>query len=206
MTTQDVIDLIRYGEFNSLAIKDNIDAIIAFINMGIMELYKRFPIEIKEHLVPLEYGKVFYTLPDDFMYPLEAYGEIDENSEVREAPELAINDSDDPYSIFFPNHYQVQIPLVASGENISIIYVSKPSKVTNTDLNTELPIPDTLIEALIYYIGFRGHTGIRSDSQSENNIHWIRFDQSCKKARELGIAYPLDNWKMSDRLNNRGFV
>lgn len=206
MIVQDVIDLSKYSELNSLAIKSDNNAIITLMNMGIMELYKRFPLAINEFIVDLEDNKIFYDLPSDFMYPLEAYGEVDENSTTKEAPELPINDTDEPFSIFFPNHTQVQIPVVASGEHISILYASKPPRLTINDLNAELPIPDALIEALVYYIGFRAHTGIRSDGQSENSMHWIRFDQSCKKARELGVAYPLDSWNMPDRLSNRGFV
>lgn len=206
MITQDVINLIKYGEVTNLAIKNDTAALLSFINMGVMELYKRFPLNVEEHIVDLEDNTVNYDLPLDFMYPLEAYGEVPENSQNPSAPRISINDSDDPYSIFFPNYSQVQIPLVSSGDYVSIIYVTKPIPLTEADLNTDIGIPDTLIEALIYYVGFRAHTGIRSDGQSENNMHWIRFDQSCKKARELGVAYPLDSWTMVDRLQNRGFV
>lgn len=206
MIVQDVIDLSKYSELNSLAIKNDVEAIITLMNMGIMELYKRFPLAVDEFIVHLEGEKAFYDLPADFMYPLEIYGEVDEKSANKEAPQISINDADDPLSVFFPNHTQIQVPLVSEGGHISIIYVSKPTRLTVADLTSELKIPDSLVEALVYYIGFRAHTGIRSDSQTENNMHWIRFDQSCKKARELGIAYPLDSWNMVDRLSNRGFV
>lgn len=206
MIVQDIIDLSKYGELSGLAIKEDSSAIVAFINMGIMELYKRFPIEIKETVVDLQEATVFYDLPSDFMYPLEAYGEISSEYEEIEAPQIAINDVDDPLSIFFPSHNKVQIPSSKLGEHVSIVYVAKPERVTSDNLEVELPIPDTLVEALLFYIGFRAHTGIRSDQQSQNNFHWIRFDQSCKKARELGIAYPLDSWSTSERIGNRGFV
>lgn len=206
MIVQEVIDLSKYSELSGLAIKEDNGAIVAFINMGIMELYKRFPLEIKEIVVDLEEAKVFYDLPSDFMYPLEAYGEISTEYEEIEAPNIAINDVDDPLSIFFPSHNKVQIPSSKLGEHVSIVYVAKPARVSKDNLEAELPIPDSLVEALLFYIGFRAHTGIRSDQQSQNSIHWIRFDQSCKKARELGVAYPLDSWSMSERIGNRGFV
>lgn len=206
MITQDVLNLIKYGEVTNLAIKNDTAALLAFVNMGILELYKRFPLHVEEYIVALQDNVTSYNLPSDFMYPLEVYGEVLENSLDTKAPELPINDSDDPLSVFFPNYYQVQVPLESSGNYISIIYVTKPIPLTEADLLSDIGIPDTLVEALVYYVGFRAHTGIRADGQAENNMHWIRFDQSCKKARELGVAYPLDSWKMTDRLQNRGFV
>jgi hypothetical protein len=206
MVVQDIIDIVKYSELNNLAIKNDVNAIVTFMNMGILELYKRFPLKVEEHIVPLQDGVTIYDLPSDFMYPLEAFGEVHEFATDKKPPIVPFNDADDPTSIFFPNFTQVQIPLVTTGSFISLIYVSKPARIDADDLSSEISIPETLVEALVYYIGFRAHTSIKSDGQSENNIHWVRFDQSCKKARELGVAYPMDSWKMNDRLSNRGFA
>jgi hypothetical protein len=209
MTVQDFITLVRYSELNNIAVGSNTDAVITFINLGLIELYTRFPIKVKEHIVNLSEGVTDYAMPTDFMYALNAYGETqEENPEV--LVRLSINEEDDPYSIFFPDWNSVQIPLVANGSSISIIYVATPIPVQNTvaSLTTELAIPDTLIDALASYVGYRGHLSVRGDGQSENNAHWVRFDRNCSKARELGVAYPYDSdsfWS-SSRLFNRGFV
>jgi hypothetical protein len=206
MVVQDIIDIAKYSELNNLAVKNDINAIVTFMNMGILELYKRFPLKVEEHVITLQDNVTIYDLPSDFMYPLEAFGEVNEFATDKRPPIVPFNDADDPTSIFFPNFTQVQVPLVTTGSFISLIYVSKPARIDEDDLSSEINIPETLVEALVYYIGFRAHTSIKSDGQSENNIHWVRFDQSCKKARELGVAYPMDSWKMNDRLSNRGFA
>lgn len=206
MVFQDIIDIAKYGELNNLAIKSNTEAIIAFINMGIYELYKRFPLKVDEYVVTLEENVTMYDLPEDFMYPIEAFGEVNINNK-KEGPDLlSINDTDNPQSIIFPNFTQVQIPLDLEDAYITIKYVVKPERIGTYDLQSDITIPESLVEALVYYIAYRAHSGVKTEPQSENNIHYIRFDSSCKKARELGVAYPLTSWAMVSRITDRGFV
>jgi hypothetical protein len=209
MTVQDFITLVQYSELNNIAIGSNTDALVAFINLGMIELYTRFPIKVEEHVVNLSEGVTEYQMPANFMYATSAYGEA--SAELTDQlVRLSINEEDDPYSIFFPDWNSVQIPLVANGSSISIVYVATPTPVVNTveGLAAELEIPDTLIDALASYLGYRGHLGVRGDGESENNAHWVRFDRNCKKARELGVAYPYDadSFWDSSRLASRGFV
>ena len=205
MIIQDVVDLARYSEVSSTAIKDNTDAILLFINAGMLELYKRFPVKVEEHIITLVEGTTTYSLPTDFMYPLSAHGEVEEGS-ASIMSELPINDESNPLSVFLPNHTQVQIPAVEDGAIVSIIYVVKPTRYCAADTELELDLPETLIEPLLHYVGYKAHLGIRSDAQTETNAHYVRFDASCKKARELGVAYPMDSWGMPSRVSSRGFV
>jgi hypothetical protein len=206
MRVQEVVDIARYSELAGLAaIKENTDAILAFLNLGMVELYTRFPIKTEEHIVELQENTTMYEMPADFMYALSAYGEVEELS-TETLVRVPINEEDDPYSIFFPDWNTVQIPAVANGSYVSIIYVAKPTPATSADLNAELELPDTLVDALVSYIGYRAHMSIKGDGQSENNAHWLRFDRSCKKARELGVAFPVDSLKMAERIKDRGFA
>ena len=205
MILQDVVDLARYSEAASTAIKDNIPAIILFLNAGMLELHKKFAIKTNEHVITLVEGTTLYNLPDDFLYAIEAYGEA-EVGHTGPAPEIPINDEDEPTSIFFPNHKQVQIPLVDDGAFISIIYGAKPTRYTEDDLGDELDLPEALIEPLLHYIGYKAHLGIKSGAQDVNNAHYARFQASCDNALDLGVAQPIDSYRMIHRLANRNFV
>lgn len=205
MIAQEFINIVKYSELANLAIKDNISAILAFLNLGMIELYTRFPIKIEEYVIELQENTTIYEMPDNFMYALSAYGEVPENTPELVNP-IAINEEDDPYSIFFPDWNTVQIPAVANGSYISIIYVAKPTTVTGENLTEELELPDTLVDALASYIGYRAHLGVSGNAQAENNSHWLRFERNCVKARELGIAFPIDSLAMIKRLDTRGFV
>jgi hypothetical protein len=206
MKVQEVVDIARYSELAGVAAKDNTAAIVAFLNMGMIELYTRFPIKTEEYIVALQENTTIYEMPDNFMYALSAYGEVPESAPNDTVRRVAINEEDDPYSIFFPDWNTVQIPAVANGSYISIIYVAKPVPITVEDLNVELDLPEMLIDALVSYVGYRAHLGVRGDAQSENNAHWLRFDRNCKKARELGVAFPVDSLRMSERIIDRGFA
>lgn len=205
MIVQDIINAAKYGELSSTALKDNTEAVLTFMNLGLLELYKRFPLNTEEATYPIGATTALYALPPNFMYPLVVYGE-NKDGDIDVEVKLPVNEEGEDPSVFFPNHRQVQIPSDLEGSRISVIYVSKPVSYTIDDLETEVNLPETLIEALLHYIGYKAHLGIKSDGQSENTAHYIRFDASCKKARELGVAYSLDSYKMPDRLKDRGFA
>ena len=208
MIIKDVVSLAKYSELAGTAIKEDTDAIVAFINLGMLELYKRFPIKVEEHIVTLVDGTMYYEMPTNFMYALEAYGEVVEGSTESSMP-IPINESDYDNSIFFIDWNTVQVPSSVTGSFISIMYVPTPDTITTiqaVDDVTQLDIPTSLVDALLSYVGYRAYLGIRSDSQSENNAHWTRFERNCKKAIELGVAYPSESMSMSERVATKGFV
>ena len=208
MIIKDVVSLAKYSELAGTAIKEDTDAIVAFINLGMLELYKRFPIKVEEHIVTLVDGTMYYEMPTNFMYALEAYGEVTEGSTESSMP-IPINESDYDNSIFFIDWNTVQVPSSVTGSFISIMYVPTPDTITTiqaVDDITQLDIPTSLVDALLSYVGYRAYLGIRSDSQSENNAHWTRFERNCKKAIELGVAYPSESMSMSERVATKGFV
>lgn len=208
MIIKDVVNLAKHSELAGVAVKNDIDAIVAFINMGMLELYTRFAIKVEEHLITLDGINTNYEMPNDFMYATHAYGEGGTHSSEK-VISLAINDDNDPLGIFFIDWNTVQIPYPTEGSFISIIYVRKPTPITVVqaeDGTTELDLPDTLVDALLSYVGYRGTLGVKSDKQHGTSAHWSRFERNCKKAEEYGVAVPIDSMNMSKRLSDRGFV
>lgn len=208
MIIKDVVNLAKYSELSGVAAKNDTEVIVAFINLGILELYKRFPIKVSEVIIELLPGTMYYSMPEDFMYYVSAYGEKDINNPDKDI-EITINGSDTDSGIFFNDWSTVQVPSSIIGSRISILYVSKPTAITVADAEdgtTSLSLPDALVDALLSYVGYRAYLGIKSDAQSENNAHWARFERSCNKARALGVAVPSDSINMPDRLLARGFV
>lgn len=205
MTLQDIVDLAKHSEAAGTAIKDNTDVILLFLNAGMTELYKRFPLDTNEHIVALAEGTTTYTLPTDYMYYMSAFEEVDINGTIG-ISELAINDESNERSIFFPSHKEVQIPGSEDGAFVSIIYVAKPPRYTNSNLGDDIDLPDTLINCLLHYIGYKAHLGISGNGQAETNAHFVRFERSCDIARDLGVSHPIDSLQTTNRLNQRGFV
>lgn len=208
MIIKDVLSLAVHGELSGVAAKKDNSVIVAFINMGLLELYKRFPIKVEEHIINLVDGVSYYEMPTNFMYSLEAWGEARKENPNQDVP-IGINNEDDPNSIFFNDWNTVQVPASVEGSYISLLYSAKPAPITLVQAEdgvTELDLPDTLLDALLSYVGYRGHIGVKSDAQTENNAHYARFERNCRKAIELGVAYPSDSMSMAERLSDRGFA
>ena len=200
----------KAGELKNLVL--DTDTILAALNLGIIELYKRFPLRVEEAIVTLgnkEYYKMDGTDPDvdmptdaPYMWIVRAYGEVPMDCDVS-VNELPINDEDNILSINTVNWCTIQVPASIDNETISLIYVAAPVLLTAGDLNKTLPIPPQLYEALLHYVGYRAHGALDGNIQAENSTHYQRFEASCQRAKESGM-YTTDSMEM-DR-DMKGFV
>lgn len=205
MTLQEIIDIAKNSELNTLAVKNNDAAIVGFVNLGLIELYSIFPLRTEEYIIELQDNVTIYDLPSDFMYMTAAFEEVPFGSTSESAP-VPINEESNPFSVNTINYSQVQIPLTHSGNYISILYVPKPAKMSVTDLTAELPIPDQLVQPLLNFIAYKGHGAIKSDGQGESDVYFLRFKRSCDDIKRLGTSIAADDLSMSERILSRGFV
>jgi hypothetical protein len=206
MKLSEAINVCKYSELNTLAVKDNVEAIVSFINLGLLELYGIFALNTKEHLITLVNGVTIYDLPDDFMYLTGAFEENSSSYLVGNSSALAINEENNPFSFNTVNFRQVQVPVSTAGSVIGVIYVPKPISMTASDLDVELPIPDTLVQCLLNFVAYKGHGAIKLDGQqSEGDIYYKRFKRSCSEIKSQGTAIAADDLSMDTRLSTRGF-
>ena len=214
MTLQNVIDLAKNGSLKNVAIKNDTEAKVGYVNLGLIELYKRFAIDTEEVVITIgsdgdnlnKYTKIsdtIYQMPDDFMYLISAYGEIASISQDM-ATFLPINEEDNPLGINTISWNKVQIPIATTGAHISLIYASAPQYFTSDDLAETIPLPVQLIEPLVEYLGYQGRSSINAAEQ-ETNIQYQRFETSCLKVRELGI-FTTDDLDMHGRWAGLGFA
>jgi hypothetical protein len=214
MTVAEVIDMAKFGELRNLHLGDSEDrAIVSYINLGLIELYKRFPLSVKEHIIELtDTTANEYTLPNDCMWLITAYGEVPETSTSQYTQELSINNENDPLGINTISWNKVQIPLSMVGAYVSLIYAAAPDqnqKVTYDEaglyLLDDLQLPAQLIEPLLFYIGYRAHGAMDGNIQSESNTHYMRFDASCNKIKTEGM-FTNDDMSMAYRVQEKGYV
>lgn len=205
MIVEDVIHLAKYSELSNIAAKDNVVSIIAFINLGMIELYKRFALKRVEYTISIVEGQTVYDMPNDFMYATSAFKKVLICGKLHNE-NVPINEEQSVESIFFPTYNQVQIPDNLDLEEVSVVYVPKPIRYTVATIDQELDLPEVLLDCLLHYLGYKAHLGIRSDGQSENNYHALRFERSIKKAKELGVCPSTDYYKTTSRIADKGFV
>lgn len=204
MTVRQVIDLAKVSELSGLGIANNDEAVLGFINLGVLELYKRFTLRNEEYIIELVDGVDIYTMPANYMWAIAAYGEVDIRS-TETVNQLPINEEDNPLSVNSVGWNKLQVPVAVSGAYISIIYVASPEVYTTDNLDEVLDLPPQMMEALLSYIGYKGNSTIDSGIQTEDNVWYIRFDSSCNKIREYAMVTS-DDMYMNKRLSTRGFV
>ena len=204
MTVKQVIDLAKASELTGLPAASKDETVLGFINLGVLELYKRFTLSVEEWLIALEDGQSYYTAPEDFMWIIAAYGEVGMDS-VQEVNVLPVNEEDNPLSINTVGWNKVQVPLSVTGAYVSIIYAATPEVYSVTDMDKTVNIPPQMIEALLAYIGWRANSTIDTGIQTEDTVWYNRFESSCSRLEVKGFINANDV-VMTNRLNMRGFV
>jgi len=205
MTAQDVINLAVSAELKQLSVKEDTDVVLGFINLGILELYKRFPLEEAEAIVWLTDGKATYKLdgtdPDvdmntdkELLLISRVYSE--------DSKTIELNDEDNLVGVYTPTYNTIEVPFIIQDEYLSVIYRVTPKFLTS--INDTVPIPPQLLEALLNYIGYRGHGSVSGELKAENQSHYLRFENSCNRAIMEGL---IQAEKIpSKKFEQRGFV
>lgn len=201
MKLHELLNLCRYSELTGLAVKNDTEAVLSFINLGLIALYTRFPLRTEEHIIDLIDGKTIYDLPADFMHITGAF----EASGKGVAINLPINEEGNPLSVNTINFSQVQIPLSITGTYVSIVYAAKPPYLTTDDLDREVPVPPQLLQPLLNFVAFKGHGAVRIDGQGQADIYYMRYKRSCDDVEKQGTAIASDDLSMNSRISSRGF-
>lgn len=180
MLVSDIINIAKYGELQQLAVKDDVTAVLTYINMGVLELYKRFRLGVKVEIVRTSPVVSVYTLVNSDIMKIETIYDAD----GRELKFPSTQESED-YNIKALGHttFLLKEP---KEEDLAFVYTAAPEMLTS--VNDEVPIPSSMVEALLHYVGYRGHGSIDGMINTENNTHYMRFDKSCVLLSESGYG------------------
>jgi len=214
-----IVDQARNGGLRSLSTKDKTDEVITgYINLALIAVYSRFQLRTEEAIITLQTdpARTVYTLdstdtavkvnglpmPDnDIMSIIDAFDE--------DGNHVAVNDEKDPYSVYTISYNQLQVPLLNDNTYLSIIYRKNPDLVIFTQTaevtdEKDVDIPLQLLEPMLHYIGYRAHGAVDGAINAENNTHYMRFEKSCDRAKELGIMTADD--VVCASVESKGFV
>jgi len=207
VTIGDIIELAKSTELRQIAIKNDDKAILQLINLGVVEIHKRFQLKQKETIIQLVEGVSAYQMPEDFMWLISAYGEVPEG-EVGQV-ELPVNVDSDPLSVNVIEFNKVQVPLVVDGEYISLIYVAQPEWITYDDggeyKNKLVELPVQMIDSLLFYIGYKGNAILDNSHTPDEDIRLRRFLHSLDTVKYNGMIN-MSSVNMDDRIVTKGFV
>jgi hypothetical protein len=219
MYVSDYLSYITTSEIKQLAIsdiggstptaqqKENKASLITFINLANSELHKKFSLISKEMVFTDVKPNSLHAIPTDFLYAISA--------SYKDGTEIPINDESTNYtddidynvSILFPTPFEMLVKGTDTEtpprDDISLVYMAAPGKVTKT--TDFIDLPETYTEALITYVAYKAHAAVSGDMKTENNTYYLRYRESTKNIKLTGLANS-DNLDSNTKLTDRGFV
>jgi hypothetical protein len=183
MTVDEVVTQLKYGELRSLAAREDIPAMVSYMNLALIALYGRFKLLRSEQIIDLQDNIATYNLASDVLSIEAVYTEV---------AEIGVNDDNALNGVFTPSFDTIQLPNAKTGNQLSVLYVATPAKllVDATDsvtLAQNVRLPEQLMEPFLHYIGYRAHGSMNGDIKAENNTHYMRYEASCKRVLDLGL-------------------
>lgn len=183
MTLQDVFDylalgpLANTGDVSNGALKSTAyDKFGKFVQLGLRDIYTRFPLKDSELILDQDDGTVIYYLNSKHAYSNtesteQKYLDDDDGNTFtddilaitalydEEGCLVPLNNGNSPYSYYTPTPLSLQIPTPVTGNSTFIQYradhpklgdVSNPSAVT-------LELPEAALSALLCYVTWRAY-------------------------------------------------
>jgi len=218
MYVSDYLSHIVKGEVKQLYVSDigttspntvqqaNIDTLISYLNEANLELHKHFGLLQKELVLTDVTNNSLHNVPLDFLYAISA--QYDDGTEVSINNERAnyVDKVDENVSILFPAPFKILVKgtdVSLKRDDISIVYVAVPATVAKT--TDFIDLPQVYNEAVYNYMAYKAHVSVKGDMKEENNTYYLRYQQSLKNIRLLGMINS-DNLDSNVKLTDRGFV
>ena len=208
MIVGDAITLLQNGRLASLKLKEVPDTVLGYINMGILELHKRFNLWQDKAEITMANGVSTYALDGvdanvsidlsnkEFLATIFAYN----NS----GKEISINDSEDTLGITTPRYNTVEVATITVGEKVFITYRAAPSFLLHQ--KAVIPLPAQMLEALFNYVAWEAFSTLQKP-QSDTTVadpKYRRFEASCNRIKAEGL-YPQKDMT-THKFYDRGFV
>ena len=186
---------------------ENADILISYLNLANLELHKRFALIQKEYVLTDVTHNSLHSVPTDFLYAVSATFPDGDEVSINDGRKRIVDAIDYNVSILFPTPFKILVKgkdtQNPARDDISIVYVAAPPTVSlKTDF---IDLPQVYNEALFYYIAFKAHAAIKGDMKEENNTYFLRYQESIKNIRLLGLKSS-DNLDSNVKLDDRGFV
>jgi len=213
MQLNELFDQLQYGELSQMSMggfdsaigiaECDYPKIVAHVNLGLIELYKRFTVksnkvviqqysDIQTYILDSKYSINAPAIPGAQQYILDTVedpftDDILRITRVKDEAntELFLNDEHEDESVFTPTYKSLLISVPNDTSKTTIHYRATPTKIDAQGLNifsTEILLPDSLIEPLCLFIASRVFSNLNADGGiAEGNSYLQRFEISCKR-------------------------
>lgn len=235
MQVSNIIEYVANGDLKQTVLSDigtkesrtemqqrNLDTLVGFVNQGVLELHKRFPIKVS---VENEVIKAPTPTDDPIVLPDTALELI--SITVDDATYVP-NGEEGPFGVMVPtndydieyryrvgvykgiyaktvavNSYVVLGDVPSTGVKVYFRYKDSPSELKYA---SRLPLPVMYHEALLNYVAYRGFSTVPSVTPvGDTGLNYKKkFEDSCLRIEQNTDT--LYEWANPKRLVERGFV
>ena len=217
MLLSSIFEQLTYGEFSQLSLAgidgedilpENYSAVVSHINLGLTELHKRFPLKMEEVLIQQYADITSYKLDEDFtetkgtqptLYILDSLDPFTNtvlriekvyNNTLGEYESL--NDDNDEDTLVTTKYNTIKVPSPTATTTMTVTYRSTHERILTDTLDPytyDVDIPDSLIEALLFYVASRAHSSLPTldTGVNEGNVYLAKFEASVAKITELSL-------------------
>ena len=223
MLLSEIFEYLTYGELAQISLgggqlgevgilPENYPKVVTNINLGLIELHKRFPIKQDEVVIQLyshisddylrkEYAQSNTASPEPYKYIMDATLKIPFAENIvlirhvydEVGDEFPLNDVDDTTSLYTPEQDILQVPYPDNENTLSVVYRAGPIKINHIGLSDpstiRVDISQQYLEALCAYVAHRIFLSLNlGEGNAEANTHLVKFETACARITNLGVT------------------
>lgn len=222
MKLSEIFEQLTYGELSQISLgggevgelsENNYARLIPHINLGLLALYKRFPIKEARVNIPLQPGISSYLVtPPDLLKIERVYTDAEY--------ELPLNDEGSSWSCFTPSATVLRIPslITAQGADLpdayrtssfTVVYRANHGLLTVDTVvdptTTEIELPYSHLEPLLYFVASRINNPIGMTNEFHaGNSYAAKYEQACQQLEQFNLR--VDQGSQNSRLQRNGWV
>ena len=222
MKVSQFLSIVRDSELSNLSSNSFTDArLISFMNLGIIELSKRFRIVTKVETIQTSMYTHIYTLRhSDVINILD----IIDSTGKSLIPQRTSDSENYDYKLMSNNSFLLKRKFdyvdsithtkVKGGEledlqevqapDLSLVVVYSAIADLITDKEDDLPIPELFIEALMSYVGYKSYRTLGVDGQNDSSEKWKVFEYCCSLVTNSSFAG--NDTILGKSVQSKGFV
>lgn len=222
MKVSQFLSFVRDSELSNLSSNSfTDDRLISFINLGIIELSKRFRLATKVETIQTSMYTHIYTLRhSDVINILD----IIDSTGKSLIPQRTSDSESYDYKLMSNNSFLLKRKFdyvesithtpVKGGEledlqkvqapdlNLVVVYSAIADLVT--DKEDDLPIPELFIEALMSYVGYKSYRTLGANGQNDSSEKWKVFEYCCSLVTNSSFAG--NDIILGNSVQSKGFV
>ena len=222
MKVSQFLSFVRDSELSNLSSNSfTDDRLISFMNLGIIELSKRFRLATKVETIQTSMYTHIYTLRhSDVINILD----IIDSTGKSLIPQRTSDSESYDYKLMSNNSFLLKRKFdyvesithtpVKGGEledlqevqapDLSLVVVYSAIADLITDKEDDLPIPELFIEALMSYVGYKSYRAMGVNGQNDSSEKWKVFEYCCSLV--TNSSYAGNDTILGNSVQSKGFI